>query len=103
MICQLSARSGNSIVDLSGLGPAALATLADEVRRRDDEGDWTNLHEAIAQVHDLLSLMRVEHLAGIGVKRHDLPTPARMPRPGDKPAEPVVLSPGEAARLMMAA
>lgn len=102
MICQLSATSSNSVTDLQSLDPSALTTLADEVREREDREAWSNLHEAIARIHDLLAVMRVEALARGGVKKWNLPEANRMPRPDDKVAEARALTPGEAARLMIA-
>jgi hypothetical protein len=101
MICQLSARSSNSVTDLRALDPAALTTFAEEVLEREERESWTNLHEAIARIHDLLAIMRVEALARGGVKRYNLPEPVRLPRPGEDTG-PVVVTPGEAARLMIA-
>jgi hypothetical protein len=101
MICQLSARSSNSVADLQTLHPGEIITLAEEVAEREDALAWDNMHEALARIHDLLAVMRVEALALGGVKRYNLPAPERMPRPGDDGEIPVV-TPGEAARLMMA-
>jgi hypothetical protein len=100
MICQLSARSPNSVAELVALDYPALLTLAEEVHRREEQEAWGSLHEELARIYDLLSVMRVEHLAGIGVKRWNLPEPDRMPRPDDK-HEVRALTPGQAAHLMM--
>jgi hypothetical protein len=62
--------------------------------------EWTTTHELLARLLELLSVLRIENLACHGV-RSGLPKPARMPRPGETTG-PVVLRPGEAARLMMA-
>jgi hypothetical protein len=103
MICQLSARSANSVADLVGLDPATVTTLAEEIIEQEERTSWGTIHEVLAHVHDLLSVMRVEALALGGVKRHNLPKPERLPRPGDDKANEVrVVSPGEAVRLMMA-
>lgn len=77
-------------------------TLADEVRER---AEWSNLHEAVAQVHDLLQLVRVEALVGMGVKRHALPEPRRLPRPFDPPEQEQddTVSPRQLALMMGAA
>lgn len=102
MICQLSASSANSVTDLQSLDHAVLTTLAQEVEKREEREAWTNLHEALARIFDLLAVMRVEALARGGVKKWNLPEPARMPRPGDEAAaEARPLTPAEAARLMM--
>lgn len=101
MICRLSARSSNSIPDLHGLDVATLSTLAEEVMEREERDAWSNVHELIARVYDLLSIMRVEALALGGVKRYNLPEPTRMPRPGQD-VGPVTVSPREAALMMMA-
>lgn len=101
MICQLSARSSNSVTDLRALEPATLMTVAEEILEREERESWTNLHEAVAKLYDLLGAMRVEALALGGVKRWNLPEPARMPRPYDR-AEPQVVSPAEAFGLMRA-
>jgi hypothetical protein len=102
MICQLSAASSNSVTDLQRLDTSALTTLAEEVREREEREAWTNVTEALARIFDLLAVMRVEALALGGVKKWNLPEPVRMPRPGEHSAETRALTPGEAARLMMA-
>jgi hypothetical protein len=102
MICRLSAASSNSVTDLRALDPADLTTLAEEVRQREERESWSNMTEALARIFDLLSVMRVENLARGGVKKWNLPEPARMPRPGDELAEARAITPAEAARLMMA-
>jgi hypothetical protein len=102
MICRLSASSSNSITDLHHLDTPAVMTLAEEVAAREEREAWSNVAEAIARVYDLLAVMRVEALALGGVKRHDLPEAARMPRPGETSTETRVVSPREAVRLMLA-
>jgi hypothetical protein len=102
MICRLSATSPNSISDLHELDTPALMTLAEEIAAREERESWDNVAEAIARVYDLLSVMRVEALALGGVKRHNLPEVARMPRPGEQVEQIPVVTPGQAARMMMA-
>lgn len=102
MICQLSARSSNSVADLVTLDHAAVITLADEVRQREEATAWSTMHEQLARIHDLLQIMRVEQLACAGVKDHKLPDMVRMPRPGED-TRPKSVSPAQAARLMMVA
>lgn len=100
MICQLSVLSANSISALAGLDPAALITLAEEVREREGREAWNNVHEILARIHDLLAVIRVEQLAGIGVKPHRLPDVERLPRPGESEPKVRVVSPREAALMM---
>lgn len=76
-----------------------MLTLADEVRARDDE--WSKDTELLVGVFEMLQLIRREQLAGIGVKRQDLPEFHRVPRPGDPPPRPRTVSPREAFALMM--
>lgn len=63
---------------------------------------WTQDHELLARLHELLQIMRIEHLIGIGVKRGNLPRFQRIARPDDPVEEgPVVVSPRELARMVM--
>lgn len=75
----------NSVAELARSDLPVLLTLAEEVADRDRRESWTTVHEVLAQVHDLLQVMRVEHLMGLGVKSASLPKPVRMPRPGEEP------------------
>jgi hypothetical protein len=102
MICQLSATSSNSIAELSALPVGLVTTLAEEVADREERSAWDNVTEALARIYDLLGVIRVEALALGGVKRHNLPEPPRMPRPGEKVDQIPVVTPGQAARMMMA-
>lgn len=101
MICWLSAHSSNSVPDLAGLDVTTLSTLMDEIHEREERDAWSNLHEAIARVHDLLAVIRNEALMMGGVKAHNLPKLVRLPRPGED-TRPPALSPREASLFLMA-
>lgn len=76
-----------------------VVTLAEEVaeRRRNDAWRWPE--ELLAELLELVSIMRIEYLAGRGVNPGKLPPPVRVTRPGQtmKPAQ------GNGARTMTAA
>lgn len=75
-------------------------TLAEAVRDRLERESWSNVHELLAQLVELLSIMRVEALATAGVKRWSLPEPIHIPRPGeDDPKEAIVVTPSQFARM----
>lgn len=77
-------------------------TLASAVRDKVERESWNNLHELLAQLVEMLSVMRVESLLMAGVKRHHLPDPVHVPRPGEKPPEVRTVRPSEFARMMVA-
>lgn len=100
MICQLSAASSNSVSDLQGLPIEALLSLADEVKEREER--WTVDRELLARVHEMLQLIRIEALVGMGVKRGNLPRFVPVRRPDDPVDEgPQVVTPRELARMVM--
>ena len=75
-------------------------TLAEEVNEREDE--WGHDTQLLVGIFEMLQLIRIEQLVGIGVKRHNLPTFNPVPRPGEKPdAGPKTVTPREAAALVM--
>lgn len=76
-----------------------MLTLAEEVREKHEAKQWTTVHELLAGIVDLLNVMRVEHLAGLGVKPWKLPEARRVPRPGDEQREIVTLTPREFALM----
>lgn len=73
--------------------------VSERNRRRDD---WSVTDELLAQVIDVLSVMRIEAWRQAGVKVSDLPKPHRVPRPGEPATQEVVMTPGEFARTMVA-
>lgn len=79
-----------------------MLTLAEAVRDRNERDSWTNVHELLAQLIELLSIVRIEQLAAAGVKRWSLPEMVRIPRPGDdEPKEAMVVTPSQFARMMV--
>ena len=74
-------------------------TLADELQQQVKRDSWSNIHELVAQLIELVSLMRIEALLIAGVKRSKLPSPYHVPRPGEKAKETPVLTPSQFARL----
>lgn len=78
--------TANSVADLADASPATLTTLAEEVRARDRREAWRNEHELLAQIHELLQLMRVEQLIGLRVRPSLLPKVVPLARPGDEDA-----------------
>jgi hypothetical protein len=87
-----------SVADLARCDETTLLTLADEVRRQNEANRWTTTHELIANVWDLLHLLRVEALAGMGVRKHALPKHQHVPRPGERDEIPTI-RPRDLARL----
>lgn len=79
-------------------------TLADEAAAKAKREQWSNTHELLAVVVELLSLVRRESLAVAGVKAHDLPEPVHIDRPGAKPKKDgvPVMTPRQFARAMAA-
>jgi hypothetical protein len=75
--------------------------VSDALRDRIERDDWTILHELLASVLELLSVMRIESLLVAGAKRHDVPEPMHVPRPGEKPPEVRTVRPSEFARMMV--
>lgn len=77
-----------------------MLSLADEVREREER--WTIDRELLARVHEMLQLIRIEALVGMGVKRGSLPRFVPVRRPNDpEPEGPLVVSPRELARMVM--
>lgn len=69
--------------------------------REDHEAkSWTTLHELLAGIIDMLGVMRVEHLAGVGVKPWKLPQVRRVPRPGEQNETAPTYTPREFALMM---
>lgn len=96
----MSLASGNSVVDLQRLPLAAIQTLAEEVQERDER--WNVERELLARLNDLVMMLRIEALAGMGVKKPNLPKFEPVPRPGDPVDEgPATVSPRELARMVM--
>lgn len=93
----------------TGLAPDVLAdhdadmlmTLADEVGRRRQREHWRQGEEFLAELVELLSIIRREALALGGVKGHHLPEPIRIERPGEPKDNGVhVMTPRQYARHM---
>lgn len=73
------------------------------MRDRNERDSWTNVHELLAQLLEMLSIMRIEALAAAGMKRWNLPEPVRIPRPGDdEHQEAIVVTPSQFARMTVA-
>ena len=83
-----------------------LATLIDTVHERNERLAWSQTDELLAEVIELLSVMRIEHLAVNGVKHSKLPDIIHIPRPGERAASGassvVVMSPTEYVQAMAA-
>jgi hypothetical protein len=77
--------------------------LAHAVRERNDRTEWTTLHELVAMLVEMVSIVRIEALVVAGVKRWSLPDPIHIPRPGeDKEDRVKTVSPGQFLRLQAA-
>jgi hypothetical protein len=76
-------------------------TLVDVIQERDETKarEWTVAHELLAQLIELIGVMRIESWLQQGVPRWKLPEPLHVPRPGEKAPEPLVLTPSQFARL----
>jgi hypothetical protein len=106
LIAQLSVETGIPQRELWRQSAADTRALIDAVNERNTKrGEidrWTITHELLAQVIDTLSVRRVEAWRQAGTKS-SLPKPYRVPRPNESDKqEVVVVSPGEAARMMLA-
>lgn len=107
MIAQLSVETG---VPQSQLWrqPAAdtralITAVNDRNEARAEIDRWTITHELLAQIIDVLSLRRTEAWRQVGVPAHKLPKPYRVKRPDEPEPQEVVMTPREAAKMMMAA
>lgn len=76
--------------------------MAAAVRERNDRNDWTSLHELLATVAELVSLLRVEAWMIAGVERWKLPKPLHIPRPGEEVEQVKTIRPSQFARLQRA-
>jgi hypothetical protein len=77
--------------------------LAHAVRERNDRSEWTTLHELLAMLVEVVSIVRIEALLVAGVKRWSLPDPIHIPRPGEDKEERVkTVTPGQFLRLQAA-
>jgi len=77
--------------------------LATAVRERNDRSEWTSMHELVAMLVEVVSIVRIEALLVAGVKRWSLPDPIHIPRPGEDKEERVkTVTPGQFLRLQAA-
>lgn len=76
--------------------------LSSALRDRNERNDWTVLHELLASVLELLSVMRIEAWLIQGVPRYKLPDAIRIPRPGEREEPVMTVSPSQFARLSTA-
>jgi hypothetical protein len=75
-------------------------TLSEEIRAERELESWTTREELLAMLIDLMHVMRVEALAGMGVKSP--PRPLRVPRPNEHVRDEVpTVSPRQLAALTM--
>jgi hypothetical protein len=75
-------------------------TLSEEIRTERELESWTTREELLAMLIDLMHVMRVEALAGMGVKSP--PRPPRVPRPNEKDRDDVpTVTPRQLAALTM--
>jgi hypothetical protein len=102
MIAQLSVETGIDQSTLYDQRSDDVFTLAEAVRDRLKRESWTNLHEMMAQLIELLSILRTEAWIMRGASRSNAPDPVRVPRPGEKPPEVRTVRPSEFARMMVA-
>lgn len=82
-----------------------LTTLADEVHERYKRTGWSQTDELLAELLELLSVVRLENLLAHGVKPRALPEPLHVPRPGERreaSTRTLVLSPAEFAAMAAA-
>ena len=79
-----------------------MLTLVDEVRARDKARSWDTTAELLAQLHELLQMVRIEQQALHGVKQ--LAKFQRLRRPGDpiEPEGPDKVSPRQFALMAVA-
>jgi len=75
--------------------------VSEALRDRLERNDWTLVHELLASVLELLSIMRIEACLMAGVPKHKLPEPMHVPRPGEKPPEVRTVTPSQFARMMV--
>lgn len=89
------------------LDPAMVRSLLSAWDEREETmaSRFTTEQELLAEILELLSIMRVEALAMSGsVKKYDLPDVIQVPRPGTVPVDPIpVVTPREFSRMMMVA
>ena len=79
-----------------------MLTLADVVRERNDRNAWGATEELLAQLIELLSVVRIEAWLIAGVPRHKLPKAHQVTRPGEQEQEAeMVVTPSEFARMTM--
>lgn len=60
------------------------------------------MHELLAMLVEMVSIVRIEALLVAGVKRWSLPDPVHIPRPGEKEEPVKTVSPGQFLRLQAA-
>lgn len=89
-----------------GLSPREVERVADETPEllaamRDSYGKrWTTETELLAGIYEVCHATYVATLAAAGVKRHELPKPVRVPRPGEDQQKKKPASSAELARWM---
>ena len=86
------------------LDPSMVSALHAAWTEREEgrAGSFTVTEELLAEILELLSIMRIEAQALSGhVKKHDLSEPIRVPRPGVEPVDPIpVVTPREMIAMM---
>jgi hypothetical protein len=88
------------VAEVAACDLTTLLTLAEEIRTERELDAWTNREELLAMLIDLMHVMRVEALAGMGVKSP--PRPLRVPRPGEGHEDQIpTVSPRQLAALTM--
>jgi hypothetical protein len=75
-----------------------LITLAEEVSEKRRRETWRWPEELLAELLEVLSIVRIELLASHGVKPANLPKPVRVTRPGS-----TLPPPSDGVRTMTAA
>jgi hypothetical protein len=75
----------------------------DAVRQRREDDRWSTSDELLAQLIELVSIVRIEAWLIAGVPRHKLPDSYHVTRPGEQEAKPVVVTPSQFARLSVVA
>lgn len=76
--------------------------IAAAVRERNDRETWTTLHELVATLVEMVSIMRIEAWLIAGVPRWKLPDVTHIPRPGEEEEQVKTIRPGQFLRLQAA-
>lgn len=90
--------------ELLAAEPDMVLGLVAALNDRNEARRWTMEHELLAEIVEMLSVVRNEALAIAGVKHFDLPPRVHIPRPGQEAEDEVpVVSPAEFAQMTAAA